>query len=327
MSDVYILRKLRGLGELKTQDGFTTFSAKTQGENVEGINEGKYRGRTLPGAEVELSFAWSTLTDSFCFAGTAVDLQEIVRDLRLKFEKGHRKEGETITYDDVDLKDFLDPFMRHTFWDGKRYAVDGECLLKTSIPEERMFILAYKGNTQDCVDREVQEGFNAWESTARWELISPKTSEKKKAKDINKTINILSEINNLDVATREMFCIILNLDYDKENKEDTTLSALFEGTNNPAKQSRLLGMTIGEKLEQLLKLPKDKITIYSDVVQAMQVGILRNNGTNFTFNTENKKAKPRIDVGKEVELPDFFSLVDNQDQYLILREELQKRIK
>lgn len=326
MSEIYILKKRGGLGKLEQiKEGFTTYSAQTQSENEEGINQGSYTQNTFPGAVKELNLAWSTLTDSFCFAGSTVDLKEIVKAAKLKYEKGHISEGKLIAPEDVDLGDFNDPFFRHSYWDNRKVATDGECLLNTSVNDDRLFLLSYKANPK-CIDKSTNE-FSPWEASAEWELISPEVTEALKSKEVNQIIDILSSLKGMEVSKREMFCNILNLDYNKDIKEDSTVTSLYDAILNPAKQKKLGGLTYGEKLEQLFKLPKDKLTIYSDVVQGMATGIIRNNGGNFNFNAESPKALKRIDVRTEVELPEFFSSVDNQDQYIILREELEKRLK
>jgi len=328
MEEVYILKKLGGLGKLEeVRDGFTSFSAQTKGDNEEGSNQGSYKLNTFPDSTKELSVAWNAITESFCWGGSKVQLDEIIKEKKLKFDKDHPRYGQTITPDDVNLNDINDPFIQHEYWWNRKVAIDGECLLKSANVDDRFFILSYKGNLK-CVDKtEDDGGFNVWADGAEWELTSPKLAESKKSRETGKIIDALTSIRSAEAETRELFCKVLSLPYDKDNLDSTTMNALYDAANNPAKQRHLGGMTFTEKLTELFKLKKADLVIYSDISTALAIGILRNNGYSYTFITDDKNAISKVDASNEIDVVSFFSKNENQDQYLILRSEIKKRVK
>ena len=324
MTEVYILRKIKGLSNLLSSStgGISVFAAHTTSEKEEGVPQGTYKGITFPNTEQELVVAWNDLSSQFCWGGTPQDLARIVKAKKLKYESDHPNFGKVI--EEADLYDYNDPFFRHQYWWNRRKASDGEIVLKTDIIDDELYIYSYKGNP-DCVDRTmIHDGIeNLFGGT--WELISVQKNESKKAKNIEESIDVLSSIKAADVVTKENIAIVMGVAYSKEDT-DTIITGLWDAVQNPSKISKYGGITGMERIQELLKLPKEELILHSKIVQAKQLGIIKFNGSTHSFLTSNKNATMNIPASNTPQLVTWFLNNENQKDFLILEEELQNRL-
>lgn len=329
-----ILKKLGGLGNIKSLKGNPReYHTNDKNREVEGVYAGEYRQNTLPNARHWLAPYWNDLKNKYCWGGTREQLDLIVDEVKLKFEKGHPDVGKTITPADVDIHNITDAFFTHSHWSLNKAMEGGRIMLNRDIPEEEFFHLSYKGNHMVVDKTEGETSLNAV-AGAKYELVNPKSVKAKKAKDAKKEVDALKLLASSSYERQKLIAEIMDLKTYDINDPDP--DSLFVALKDEAAENTEVASRFGNKTYQdrFIELADKKTTSNEDleimglVLRATKLGVLRKRGNYWQFNSGNNNLSDRIEGQlNDIQLISFFRKIDNQDYFLALEKAVKGKQK
>ena len=321
-----IIKKLGGLSTIKSIKG----NPREYGQDVvdrdsDGEYIGEYKEPSLPKSRQGLAPIWNDLKDQYCWGGTREDLDVIVDKVRLTFPKGHRKEGELIKPSDVDITNIADPFFTDSKWYNSKYLEGGRVMLNRDLAEDEFFYLIYKGNHL-VVDKTKNQNA-VFTKGSRYEIINPKVVKARKAESAKETVDALIALSNMEFEKRNLIAEIMDLrtySIDDVDPDSLFIALKDEAAENNEISSRYGGKTGRERFMELVETENGDLNIMAEIMRAKRLGILRNRGSHWQFNSGNTQLNDRLDgITNETQLINFFRKVDNQDYYIELSKQLE----
>lgn len=329
-----ILKKLGGLGTIKSLKGQPTeYYTNSKDRDKDGEYAGVYREKTLPNARHWLAPYWNDLKNQHCWGGTREQLDLIVDEVKFTFEKGHPRVGEVIKPSDVDLFSIRDPFFSHSKWSLNKAMQGGRIMLNRDNPIEEFFHLSYKGNHM-VVDRtEGETSLNAV-GGAKYELVNPKTAKARRAKDAKKEVDALKLLAANSYQRQQLIAEIMDLKtYDVTDPDP---DSLFVALKDEAAENTEISSRFGNKTWQDVFIDladkkmhsNDDLEIMALVIRGKRLGILRQRGNYYQFNTGNNNLSDRIEGQlNDSQLINFFRKVDHQEHFLALEKAVKGKQK
>lgn len=307
---IYILRRLNGLSSFKAVSPIKVHYSNVQ--NGDSVESDFYKANHLPGSRVGLGLPWNDLLGKICFKGSAEELDEIVKALKLKYEDGNDK-GKLI--EKANVYDINDPFFSHTYFDNKFECIEGEILLDDDIPEQKLLVRSLKDRT-DVIDR-TEDTYHS--TGAVWELISPAREEVATSETNDTKMKAYTMLSEKSKDSIEMIALILDVDYDN-TIPDAAKNKIFESIEKN-KLAKKLGGKFTDKFIELAAKSKDELIPIYNVRKAETNGLLSFNGSYYQFKAANSKAETNITVRTIPELVIYFDKNPEQLKILIAENE------
>lgn len=150
MDKIITVKAAKGINTLVSSDGqpisATLYSQDKYDREGDGKFVSEYTNKPLPGSKKYFSTQWDALRKQWSWGADNITFKDIVNKLRLRFPKGHPREGEIIPVEDVERHkaDFHDPIFHHPELIGKIFIQDGIGTLNLDIALEAFMYHANK---------------------------------------------------------------------------------------------------------------------------------------------------------------------------------------
>lgn len=327
------IRKRGGISSIKTKTGKITprlFKQEVKDPNSDGELIGDYKQPTFMGTRQPITPVQDDVTGDWLWGGTDQDLIDCIKGAQLrKYEgkdRGYPKYGDIIEPGDVErrLKDPNDPFFRHPdLWntvvlEGGKFNLDID---KNFI--HRTIYFCSLGN-DDFANRLNDTGNKYVTAGFRYEIVEADVETKKKADEIDKeirAIELLAGMKNDEERIR-MICNIMRVPGYRDN---TTVAAAFimlrDIASNTDTAARFgSNRTYQDRFIELAEMQIDELRIHSIVFNGLNKGRIRKNGKGGYL----MDGRTLEGVKSEPQLVEYFRSPDNQEDFIDLREFLNK---
>jgi len=319
------IRKKGGLESLKFTGG--TVQAKLYSQTAEekmagrdGTLEGDYKDRMFPGAKHFLAPFWSKPKSRWNWGGTPERLVELIRDMKLRFPKGHDKEGTFISDEEkpaeARLTYFHDDVFRHPSFYGRDFMEYGRINLGTSDPVQAFLALCYKGNIE-VEDKSSGQKVNKYiAGSQKYEMISPKAESKTKKESIDKEYQATTLLRAMDGNEDRLRATAEVMDlpgYDENSDTNGTFILLDSyGVKNTDVVSKY-GKSGQDRFIEVASMTNEDLETCSKIMRGKNLGVLRKRQGHYLM------ADERLDhIDTDIQLISFFRNPANQKKYLTL---------
>lgn len=330
---VILRRKGKGLSSIKgvtPPREFGTNSSERDYLSPSGNGEfvGEYKQPNLPNGKRALALFWNDLKKQWCWGSTVQELNDLVNSLKKRYPKNHYdKPGKVIKAEDVDLKNFSDPFFNHADFQGTKYMIEGRVLLNLDVDEDRLYYFSYKGNHK-CHDLSSDQN-STFIMGAEYELINPKKQDKKRSTDYKAEADASKELAKMEFEIQKMVAEIMNVPgYDKKDPDpDALYIALTDyAVKNLKKESIFNNKTGQEYFLELASYPRESLVMLYGVTLGRKNGIIRNKGSYWQFNSGQSELSDRLQIDTTIKsLMAFMAKDENAEYYESMNQQLKAK--
>lgn len=329
------LRRKKGLGNIvhsKNGDvlNIKLYSQEIKDRDKDGELVGDYSGTTFPGAKEGMSPTWIKAQNRWAWGGTIADLGELIGKMRLRYPKGHDKEGQFIKPGTEDeLRDRLgylqDEVFTHPDLYGKYFMVDGRFNFNTASAVEKFLMLCKKGDKLWVQDRGNEKSENKFIAAgARYELVSPRAQQKKRKEEVQEEVRAHTLLAALqgDEARLRAVATVLNLPGYGDDTDPDGIYIMLKDTmiGNLDTARKYGGKTNQRRFIEVAEMTNEELDRNSNVVQAIKLGIIRKREGHILVNGA------KVDkIYDELGILNYFANPSNQEQYLEVLDALDNK--
>jgi len=329
------LRRKKGLGNIvhsKNGDvlNIRLYSQEIKDRDKEGELIGDYKGTTFPGAKEGMSPSWIKAQNKWAWGGTVAELGELIGKMRLRYPKGHDKEGQHIKPGtEEELRDRLgymqDEVFTHPDLYGKYFMIDGKFNFNTASPIEKFLMLCKKGDRNYVQDRGGDKSENKYIAAgAKYELVSPKAQQKKRKEEVQEEVRAITLLAALQGDEKRIRAVatVLNLPGYSEDTDVDGIFIMLKDTvvSNLDTARKYGGKTNQRRFIEVAEMTNEELDRNSNVVQAIKLGIVRKRDGYILVNGA------KVDkIYDELGILNYFANPSNQEAYIDLLDALDNK--
>lgn len=323
-SKVVQVRKRGGLDRILVEKNkgpieINEYSQKIKDRNSDGTYQGKYKGHTIPDTKHGISPMWSRLQKQWSWGADFAKLADLITKMRLRYPKGHDKEGQFITAENAQerLTYFYDDLFRHPDLYGRFNLENGKLSLNLDDPIQEFLYYCYKGS-KVASDKTEDTKVNKYAAgSIKYDLISPKQETLKKKKNADKEVKAFKLLAALDGDEERMRSIaeVMSLPgYDKNTEPNGVFLLLKDmAAQNTDTSPKYGNKTYQDRFIEVASMSDQELDTCRNVITAKNVGIIRLRKDHFDLNGE--KIMGQFD---EMKLISYFNNIENQEKLLEL---------
>lgn len=322
------LRRRGGLQEKIRKVGGTTprqYLSASKDRSEDGVPVGEYKIGQLIGTKQFLSPSRHVRTGRWCWGGTAVELNQLIEKMKLRYEDGPKK-GEIISIDHSPAEDRLtnpqDPVFNHSSFYNTHYIENDRVDFDQDNPRHRFMWLCQIG-TPGTIDRSEQKRISKYErGNIRLEAVAPKQeamSKKERVKNVARATALLEHLEK-DQDRMHMVALAMTLPtYSPKHAPDQVYMAIWseviEGNQKP--RSKYNNRTIQSRFIELAEMDAEELSIAANVMLAKNKQIIVRRKTGYLLN-----GNMIPDIKTDYHLTKYFLDPENQDEYVELADTL-----
>lgn len=211
------IRKKKGLQSIKSVGGGNlqpmVYHQENKNTETDGSPTGNYKSVGLPSTKQGICPHWNELSKQWAWGGTIEDLERLITRLKLKYRKGHPKEGQIISSEHAAdrLYDFGDEVFTHPDFYGKKYMESGKISLNSEDPLDKFLYFCYAGSS--FVDDKSKSQSKYLKAGMKYELVIPKEQELERSDEVTNKIEAIKLVSDVckDEDRMRHICAIMQL--------------------------------------------------------------------------------------------------------------------
>lgn len=328
-TDIIQIRKKSGLEKVVVSKNGAVLSPKeysqdTMNPRYDGEYEGDYKGKTFYNTKQFISPTWDEMESKWCWAGSPEELSAIIEQMKLRYPKGHEKEGTIIPPGNPHerLTNIKDPVFNHP--DLFSYYMEmGRVSLRLSDPKQKFLAYCLKGNPamEDLSEPDTTPVSKYIKSGINYEIVSPSKENEKKKNTAKKEIEAVTVLGGMegDEDKIRAICEIMELPGYGHNTDINAAFVLLkdQAAQNTTYQSKY-GTTYQNRFLELANMPTGELEVMHKIVRAKSMGLVRIMNGYAMFDGEKIEGIHNLKT-----LIKFFKDPGNQDFYIKLVDILE----
>lgn len=317
MEKIVQLRKKAGLRTIKTKNGNinpTVFHQENKDETMDGTPSGIYQSSGLPNTKQFLSPQWNPLKNEYSWGGTEEDFIRLVNKLRLRYVKGHNKEGQDIVVTSLRdcISDYRNEVFTHPRFYGAKYMEQGKVSLQSSDPVDEFIYYCYISNPQ--TDDKTKKVSKYVQAGTKFEVISPKEEKKERANDAESHLEAMEYLIGMknDEERMRSVCTVLQLPgFDEKTTEASTMRVmLMEAAESKQVYARYNNKQMKSRFMEVAKMNNEDLLMTTSIIKGKKYSFLQKRKDHYLF--QGKTLKGLIN---NTDLFNYFKNPNNYEDY------------
>lgn len=260
-------RKFKVVGSGMTQ--FNKVVGSTDPSAVR--STGEFKGQRFPNSRQIVRPRWSFSKRMWMLSGAkgnSVKLNEIVKDCKLKYEKGDARYPNYI--EEADIFDFDDPFFTHSKL--KMIAREGEFVLDKSTPKDKILIMAIQASHEFAIKGEDDGGIVS--SRVKYVITDKNIDSETKKDDRNKEMEAVKLFSALDLKKKNQIAMAMGLILRESEDTNVVDDLLWDAAHNTTSRAPN-GMNMQDYFIAMCNTSTDEIKVRYLIQKARAEGHLK----------------------------------------------------